>query len=350
MQELQAQIKRINSEISSAGKQRDALREQLRRAELEQARISKRVNANRAEIARQQAELKTLEAEQARLQAQADQQQERIAAELRTAWKMGRQAQVKVLLSQESPDTVARNMAYYRYFFRARSALLDSFRATLAALADTGEKISATIAELENRQAELAAQQEELAAATETRSAALAKVNADLQDKGSALAKLQADEKELQKLLEAIRKAIVELDIPDTDFQPFKSAKGKMPWPVPGRASSRFGDSRNEGKMRWQGVTIPAEAGTLVKSIHHGRVVYADWLRGMGLLLIVDHGDGYLSLYAHNQTLLKEVGEWVAVGTPIATVGDSGGKTQPALYFEVRENGKAVNPSLWCRR
>lgn len=274
----------------------------------------------------------------------------RIGAELRTAWKMGRQAQVKVLLSQQSPDALARNLAYYRYFFRARNAVLEEFRATLVSLAATETKINETLAALAENQDALARQQEALVAASAAREKALAKVNAELEDKGAALAKLEADRKELQALLEAIRKAITELEIPEGDYQPFKDSKGKMPWPVPGRASARFGDTRNEGKMRWQGVTIPAPAGTPVKAVHHGRVVYADWLRGMGLLMIVDHGDGYLSLYAHNQTLLKEPGEWVGVDTTIATVGDSGGKTRPALYFEVRENGKPVNPALWCRR
>ncbi|TGD72623.1 hypothetical protein E4634_13950 [Mangrovimicrobium sediminis] len=349
MRELQAQIERINKEISSAGKQRDSLQEQLRSAELEQARINRAIDDNRAVMARQQEELGKLDAEQARLQAQADQQQERIAQELRTAWKMGRQAQLQVLLNQESPDTVARSLGYYRYFYRARAERLEAFRDTLRALDDTGRKIAETLASLEANEQTLQGQLGELAKAQENRQQALAELDASIADKGTALKKLEAERQELQDLLDAIRKAIVDIEIPE-DFQPFKAARGKMPWPVPGRASARFGNPRNEGRMRWQGVTIPAEAGTPVKAIHHGRVVYADWLRGMGLLIIVDHGDGYLSLYAHNQTLLREVGEWVGTGSTLGTVGDSGGQGRPALYFEVREKGKPVNPALWCRR
>lgn len=262
---------------------------------------------------------------------------------------MGQQGQIKVLLNQESPDTVARVMAYYRYFFRARNELLQEFRATLEALQSTRQDIAATLEELQQRQAALAQKQEALARAQQTRQQAVARLNESIQGKGAELKKLQADQKELQQLLDAIRAAVVDLQVPD-NYQPFKAARTKMPWPVPGRASSRFGDQRNQGKMRWQGVTIPAPAGTPVKAIHHGRVVYADWLRGMGLLLIIDHGEGYMSLYAHNQTLLREVGEWVSAETPIATVGDSGGLSQPALYFEVREKGKPVNPARWCRR
>ena len=325
------------------------MQSQLRDAELEQSRISRDISRANKAIANQRAELDKLEANKALLEKNRDEQQTRIALELRTAWQMGQQGQIKVLLNQESPDTVARVMAYYRYFFRARNELLNEFRATLEALQSTEQRIATTLVELEQRQSRLATQQQELARAQRTRQAAVAQLNQSIQGKDAQLKKLQADQKELQQLLDAIREAVVNLHVPD-NYQPFAAAKTRMPWPVPGRASARFGDQRNQGKMRWQGVTIPAPAGTPVKAIHHGRVVYADWLRGMGLLLIIDHGNGYMSLYAHNQTLLREVGEWVSAETPISTVGDSGGLTRPALYFEVREKGKPVNPAHWCRR
>lgn len=347
--ELQASIKQINREISSANKRRDSLQLQLREAELDQSRISRDISRASKAIANQKRELTALEQKKKALETARDEQQSHIALELRTAWQMGQQGQIKVLLNQESPDTVARVMAYYRYFFRARNELLNEFRDTLLALQNTEQKISETLADLELRQEDLEKQQQALIKAQQTRQAAVASLNASIQGKDAELKKMEADQKELQQLLDAIREAVVNLKVPE-NYQPFKSAKGKMPWPAPGRASARFGNSRNQGKMKWQGVTIPAPAGTPVKAIHHGRVVYADWLRGMGLLLIIDHGDGYMSLYAHNQTLLRDVGEWVSAETPISTVGDSGGLTKPALYFEVRQKGKPVNPAHWCRR
>ena len=122
-----------------------------------------------------------------------------------------------------------------------------------------------------------------------------------------------------------------------------------LPWPVAGKHTHRFGSARHEGKLRWQGVTIAAAEGTQVKAIHSGRVVFADYLSGSGLLLILDHGDGYMSLYAHNQSLLRKVGESVRGGTPISTVGNSGAQQGAALYFEVRHQGKPVDPAQWCR-
>ena len=157
---------------------------------------------------------------------------------------------------------------------------------------------------------------------------------------------LQRDRQELEELLEAIEQAVVELQLPE-DYQPFASTRGTLAWPVDGRRRNSFGASRGAGGMRWHGINLAAAEGSAVRAIHHGRVVYADWLRGSGLLLILDHGDGYMSLYAHNQSLLKEVGEWVAPGTPISTVGNSGGLDRAGLYFEIRKDGKPVDPVVW---
>lgn len=349
LQTLKAEISRINREIGSASKRRDSLQSQLKKAEEAQAQLAQDIAEARRGSTDQQEELRVLRKEMQSLRAARDEQQARIAVELRTAWQMGQQGQIKILLNQESPDTVARVMAYYRYFFQARNELLEEFRNTLLAMDQTQQRIDATIDELAQRERMLKTKQQQLAAAQRERQLAVAQLNESIQGKGARLKQLEADQAELQKLLSAIREAVVNLRVPE-NYQAFRAAKGKMPWPVPGRASARFGNPRNQGKMRWQGVTIPAEAGTPVKAIHHGRVVYADWLRGMGLLLIIDHGEGYMSLYAHNQSLLREVGEWVTADTPISTVGDSGGQSQPALYFEVREKGKPVNPASWCRR
>lgn len=349
LKELQRDIKRINQEISAASSRKNTLQGQLRSVELALAKLQRSIAGNRKNIAAQRSELEPLHANKIALQAKRDEQQERIAVELRTAWKMGQQGQVKVLLNQESPHTVTRAMAYYRYFFKARNELLDEYRGTLHALEETQATIDQTLRDLALHQQELTEQEQRLARGQSERQIAIAKLSDSISGKGARLKKLEQDQKELEKLLGAIEEAIVNLEVP-TNYQAFGSAKGRMPWPVAGKASNRFGRSRNDGKMRWQGVTIPTKAGTPVQAIHHGRVVYADWLRGMGLLLIIDHGDGYMSLYAHNQTLLREVGEWVTSDTAVSTAGSSGGQEASALYFEIRHRGKPINPAKWCRR
>ena len=123
-----------------------------------------------------------------------------------------------------------------------------------------------------------------------------------------------------------------------------------MKWPVLGHISNSFGTPRTQGGMRWQGVTLKAKSGNNVRAIHHGRVVFADWFGSSGLLIIIDHGEDYMSLYAHNESLLRETGDWVRAGEPLATVGVSGGQMEPALYFEIRHNGKAINPKHWIKK
>lgn len=348
LQALQADIKRINREIASASTRRDKLQKQLRDADKQLGQIQRNIADNKREIAENRRELEELERERAGLEQARDEQQGRIATELRTAWQMGRQGQLKVLLNQESPHTVARAMGYYRYFFEARNELLGQYRDTLTQLRELEQRIDAGLQHLDQQQETLKNQQANLARAQENRKLAVAELNDSIDSKGTRLKEMERDRKELESLLQAIEEAVVNLQVPD-NYQAFEVMRGKMPWPVKGKPSNRFGRPRNEGKMRWQGVNIPAREGTTVRAIHHGRVVYADWFRGSGLLLIIDHGDGYMSLYAHNQSLLREVGEWVTAGTAISTVGSSGGQDRAGLYFEIRHQGKPSNPSSWCR-
>ncbi|MCB1730763.1 MAG: peptidoglycan DD-metalloendopeptidase family protein [Halieaceae bacterium] len=348
LERLQRDIKEINAEISRDNQRKGKLQEQLRQAEVALGALQRDIAANQRAIAASEAELDGLQAQRVDLEQARNAQQARIALELKTAWQMGQQGQVKVLLNQEDPHTVARAMAYYQYFFRARNELVGQYRETLEDLRVLEERIAGTLDQLAAQQAELEQQQAQLVTAQAAREATVASLSTSIESKAEKLKQLEQDRKELEKLLEAIARAVADLEVPE-HYQPFKAARGKMPWPLATKRVNNFGRPRNEGKMRWQGVTIPAREGSKVNAIHHGRVVYADWLRGSGLLLIIDHGDGYMSLYAHNQSLLREVGEWVKAGTPISTVGNSGGQEQAALYFEIRHQGKPVNPASWCR-
>ncbi|MCP5166209.1 MAG: peptidoglycan DD-metalloendopeptidase family protein [Pseudomonadales bacterium] len=348
LERLQRDIKEINAEISRDNQRKSKLQEQLRQAEVALGALQRDIAANQRAIAASEAELDGLQAQRVDLEQARNAQQARIALELKTAWQMGQQGQVKVLLNQEDPHTVARAMAYYQYFFRARNDLVGRYRETLEELRELEERIAGTLDQQAAQQAELEQQQAQLETAQAARKETVASLSTSIESKAEKLKQLEQDRKELEKLLEAIARAVADLEVPE-HYQPFKAARGKMPWPLAAKRVNNFGRPRNEGKMRWQGVTIPAREGSKVNAIHHGRVVYADWLRGSGLLLIIDHGDGYMSLYAHNQSLLREVGEWVKAGTPVSTVGNSGGQEQAALYFEIRHQGKPVNPASWCR-
>jgi septal ring factor EnvC (AmiA/AmiB activator) len=348
LRELQQDIKRINREIASASARKNNLQQQLRNTEVELGKLQAAISGTRTEMALQRDKLQKLEAQRIELQQASQQQRDRVAIEMENAWKAGRQDQLRVLLSQDSPDTVARNLHYYRYFFEARSALLAQYRDTLAELASLETQIGNSVDKLAEQQQKLEGQQAKLGKAQRNRQLAMANLSKDISSKDRQLKQLELDRKELEELLQAIEEAVVNLQVPE-NYQSFSSAKGNMPWPLQGKPSNRYGRARNDGKMRWQGLTIPAKEGATVRAIHHGRVVYADWFRGSGLLLIIDHGEGYMSLYAHNQSLMREVGEWVSAGDPVSTAGNSGGQERSALYFEIRHNGKPTNPGQWCR-
>jgi septal ring factor EnvC (AmiA/AmiB activator) len=347
LQQLQRDITRINREISSASARRNTLQQQLQQSEVKLGKLQRDITNNKRNIGKSSQEIAALEQQRATQEKARNQQQARIAMELKTAWQLGQQGQVKVLLNQESPHTVARAMGYYRYFFAARNELLAQYRETLRQLQELEQRIATTLAQLDTQRQTLEQQQQNLVKAQSNRALAVANLSSSISTKGEQLKQKKQDREELEDLLQAIEVAVVNLVVPD-NYQAFNSARGEMPWPVKGKPSNRFGRWRTEGKMRWQGITIPAREGATVKAIHHGRVVYSDWLRGSGLLLIIDHGDGYMSLYAHNQSLLREVGEWVTAGTPISTVGSSGGQDRAALYFEIRHQGKPTNPAKWC--
>lgn len=349
LEELEADIKSITEEMSDASNRQDELQQQLRQAEVELGTLQRQISENQQALESSAKELVTLQEKSAELAQARDKQQARIAQELKTAWQMGRQGEIKILLNQENPHTVARSLGYYRYFFKARNTLLEQYRATLRELAELQQRIDSTQADLAARGETLKQQLTDLTEAQANRKLAMEELSTSISSISAQLKQKEQDRKQLEEVLRAIEEAVVELELP-SNFASFQSAKSQMPWPVDGKPSNQFDRPRNDGKMRWQGVTIPAKEGTTVKAIHHGRVVYADWLRGSGLLLIVDHGDGYMSLYAHNESLLREVGEWVTAGTPISTVGNSGGEEQTALYFEIRHNGKPTNPANWCKQ
>ncbi len=327
---------------------RSSLRDALRTSELAIGRIRREINDTEARLAQNRERLDDLRDERKELLVARGRQQELISREIQTAYQMGKQAQLRVLLNQEDPATLARSMTYYDYFYQARLEHIRRYLETVARIDALEPEIQSASEALERSRKTLDGQRQELLATQRQRERDLEQLNATIATKDQRLQKMAQDQEELQRLLEVIEQAVAELEVPQ-EYQPFGDAQGQMPWPVDGKASNRYGGRRGQGSMRWQGLVIPAEEGSSVGAIHHGRVVFADWFRGSGLLLIIDHGDGFMSLYAHNEALLRDVGEWVSAGAAVATVGSSGGRAESGLYFEIRRDGKPVNPVAWLR-
>jgi septal ring factor EnvC (AmiA/AmiB activator) len=177
----------------------------------------------------------------------------------------------------------------------------------------------------------------------------LADLNRDIHNTKQRLSQLKEDEQSLQELVKRLRRALAEIPSPRGPGKSFAQLKGRLRLPAEGAIAARFGMPRQVGQLKWQGILIDAPDGADVNAVAAGRVVFADWLRGFGLLLIIDHGDGYMSLYGYNQGLHKNVGDSVKAGELIATVGNSGSHSQSGLYFEIRHQGSPVDPLLWCK-
>ncbi len=286
--------------------------------------------------------------EQSRLETRKTEQTGQIQEQIVAAYKLGRQESLKVVLNQEDPHEISRMLSYYDYLNRARVQEVKRFAQTIHQLDTVTDQIEAENALLKTKRASLEAQRIQLADQNQHRQAALSELARKLAETGSEIEKLETDRTQLEGLLERIISVTAGIRVP-IDGPPFNDMKGELLMPVRGFVSQRFGATRNAGKMRWRGVVIDAPAGTPVYAVHHGQVVFADWLRGFGLLVIINHGQGYMSLYGHNQMIYRKTGDWVITGENIATVGDTGGQNKSGLYFEIRIDGNPANPQLWCR-
>jgi septal ring factor EnvC (AmiA/AmiB activator) len=346
---LRDRIEQARQAMVAKRGEKSALERQLQETEQRVGRATQQLREIDTGLAAQGERLGQLRARQAELQASLQSQRDALARQIRAAYAMGRQERLKLLLNQQQPEVVSRMMAYYDYLGRARAARMAAIRSDIDRLQETAEAIRREETELARLRAR---QQDELAVLQESQASrreVLSRLNREIADQGQALSRLQADARELTELLGSLQKALADIPVPTTEQVRFDQRRGHLPWPAGGAISHRFGAPRL-GSLVWDGVMIAAPEGNEVRAVHHGRVAYADWLRGFGLLLIVDHGDGYMTLYGHNQSLFKELGDWVDEDEPIALVGSSGGREQSGVYFGIRYQGRAVDPARWCRR
>lgn len=346
--QLRARIERLQTELNETQGRRDAVREEVRGLE---RRINQSARALRALDAR----LKTTRQQRDRLRERAaderrvlGHQTAALEHQLRATHAMGNEEPLKLLLNQDEPARVSRVLTYYRLLNQARVQRVTAIRASLAKLQDLEQRLQAQTRELEAMRAQQNREQESFEAARGRRAGLLASLNLQVRNQSEEIGRLRADEKRLERLVEELKAALPELAPPAPGAR-FASLKGRLPLPVNGRLLARYGDDKGVGSLKWRGVFLAAREGQEVRAVHRGRVAYADWLRGFGLLLILEHGDGYMTLYGHNQSLYREVGEWVDGGQAIAAAGNTGDTPRAGVYFEIRHNGEPVDPLRWCK-
>ena len=352
--EIEARLKALEKEISNYKETLDSTEGQKSVVEATLERNEQRINKLINEIDTIEKELDTtndkvssLTERQKELLTVKSEQQYYIEQQVRAAYEIGSQEYLKVLLNQEDPNEIARMLTYYDYFNQARSRQIESYNLTLLDLDRVTQELAEETVVLESQRRDLGAQQKSLASVQKEKQMTLKALISQISTTGSALSKLEQNRGRLEQLLDKLEESLANLDAPRS-AQPFAGMQGKLQLPVEGRISHRFGNQRNQGKLRWHGIFIDAAEGESVYAVHYGRVVFSDWLRGFGLLMIISHGEGYMSLYGHNQALFRETGDWVSAGEVIAAVGDSGGQDKTGLYFEIRIDGKPSNPQNWC--
>jgi septal ring factor EnvC (AmiA/AmiB activator) len=342
---LKRSISSLEKTLEDRGKERNSLQSELKKVELEASKINSNMRRLRSKINKLEDQLKDLSSQERDLQLGIRGQSAAIVEQIAAAYKLGNQEPLKLLLNQEDPQKIARVFKYYDYFLQARSEKIKRYKK------DVGE-LEAVIADIKNQKqrltqsrAELESDKTKLARQAKKRKKTLSNLQSSLRTDKKKLSKLNKERGKLEELLDAVKRAAAELPLP-SNYESFVSRKGQLSWPLKGRVAHSFG-SRRSGELRWEGWLIGAEAGDEVKAVHQGRVVFSNYLRGFGLLVIVDHSDGFLTLYAHNQELLKDIGDWVQSNEILSRAGDTGGLDKPALYFEIRKNGNPADPKSW---
>jgi len=344
LSDVQKAIAKQESNIFDTNQQRSSLEQQLKTDDLAIAKVAKAINKIEAELTSTQEKIADLAIEKQQLTLAKQKQEHLLAKQLRSAYTTGQHDYLKLLLNQDQSEKIQRTISYYQYLNQARIKEIEVFQATIAQLLQVSTEHQTQIENLQVLKNEQLQQDTQFRTTKKQRSNTLKKLSRKLLSSQQQLNKLKAEENNLNQALNKLA-AIIQAEI---DLTGLSKLKNKLSWPVKGHMLHRFGTNK-QGYLKWKGVLITAPISRQVQTIHNGTVLFSDWLKGYGLLTVIDHGNGYMSLYAHNQTLLKSVGERVETGEPIALIGQSGGLEQSGLYFEIRHQGKALDPKLWCR-
>jgi len=346
---VRGHIKEVETEIKIARNEIERLQQELRANEIAAGEITLKLIKIKIESGKKKIKLNQLNKTKIEHEKKLAIERDKLAKQIRAAYMTGKGDYIKLLLNQEDPALVGRMLAYYDYHNRARTMQINTIKGGIRKINQLEEKIKFENEILRQLKSEQLRKREEIIASRESRNLILINLENHIIEQGLQLQSLQQEEKEVAALLEKLGKAgdtvIFFEDIPS-----FNSQKGKLKWPIKGTIMNRFGTKRKGGALKWQGVRIRAEQGSEVRAISTGKVIFADWFRNMGLLMILDHGEGYMSLYGYNQSLLKKSGDWVVEDEVIAYAGDSGGQSTPSVYFEIRHRGEPLNPILWCKK
>ena len=348
--ELKNAITSLEKQLNKRDKDKSKLAAELKMNEIAASASSKKIRLLNSKIKSRNAKLADLGKQQTELKLGIKKQNAVVSEQLATAYKMGAQEPIKLLLNQEDPQQLARLFKYYNYVVDARNEKIAQYMGDVEQLSTVRNQVSEEKRSLDSAKAELEKDRQQLLANNKRRQTTLKQLNASLQSDKSKLEKLLKQRTALEELLKNVRRVVKKMALKTPPGgQSFASQKGQLSWPLKGKVAHSFGSTRS-GSLNWDGWLISAQIGEPVAAVHDGQVIFSNYMRGFGLLIILNHGDGYMSLYAHNEELLKDTGDWVLSNETISRAGDTGGLNQPALYFEIRKKGQPADPKIWLGR
>jgi septal ring factor EnvC (AmiA/AmiB activator) len=342
--EMEALQNTLERERGALGREREALKE----LDLALQANARELAETQQAVATQRQEVQRLEGERDAYLDQLARRQDDLGEQVRAAWKLSRESRLKLILNQDDPARLGRILVYYDLLGEAQAERIGELRTALAELDRMQADINRELTALDTLETQQARQRTVLQGQREERVTLLAVIEQSLSDGEARLEELRRNRRDLETLLERLGDALADIPADLGKGQHPSERRGALPMPVPGRVLAAYGQPRT-ADLLWQGWLIAAAPGDPVRAIAKGRVAYADWLRGYGLLLIIDHGDGFMSLYGQNESVRVEVGDWVEPGEVISTIGQ-GAQGRTGLYFELRRGGKAVDPAAWIRR
>jgi septal ring factor EnvC (AmiA/AmiB activator) len=348
LESVQTEIQSLQKNLSLNNASKSELYSQLKQQSRAVSKLNNELRSLKQKVTAQNKQLDQLERLVTEQQQSHSQQLEALNQQIRTAFIHGKPSFIKVLLNQQDPATIARSSRYFHYFHEARQQQLQQISQTLVNLSDDQKSLYAAQKKYQQLYSQQQQKQKQLKAETQQRQATLKQLETKISDQDSRLSSLHEQEQSLQTLLDSLKK-------PKQISTPYKGPsfakrRGSLTWPIEGKLLARYGSSRNVGKLTWQGILISSPAGENIVAAAPGQVIFADWLRGFGLLIIIDHGDQYMTLYGNNETLLKQVGDTVSTGELIAQSGDKGVRQHAGLYFEIRHKGSPTNPIRWLSK
>ncbi|MFV1872646.1 MAG: murein hydrolase activator EnvC family protein [Oleiphilus sp.] len=348
LDKLKAGIQKMTNWLLQANDEKAGLSQELKNSELKINRLSKQIRSGNSKIKDNQQTLETLKTKLSALESDLGKHKAFLSKQIQIAYFQEEHSQIKLLLNTDNPQDIARQMQYFEFIKDARKNKIDEVNQVLDKIKKTKQKIHDQTLALSKQTRARESQQHELIAAIKNKKVLLSKLEGTIKTNAQRLEKMRADQTRLKNLLNELEAKLANIPMP-SDSAPFKQQKSKLPWPSHGKVIAEYGSSIAEGKLRLNGIRIASQENDPVSSIYSGRVIFSNWIRGFGLLIIVDHGDQFMSLYGNNKSLTKETGDWVRVGETIAFSSDHSNSQESGLYFEIRKNGKPVNPRHWLR-